>query len=95
MGTAYTPGLKVSPGTTIRKQRRLPLKGNVLVKLGDRVSADMVVARTDIPGIIQTVKVAELLGIEPAEAIGLLQVKEGDDVTAGRSSRRRSPSLAC
>ncbi len=84
MGTAYTPGLKVSPGTTIRKQRRLPLKGNVLAKVGDRVTADMVVARTDIPGIIQTVKVAEILGIEPAEAIAALQVKEGDEVTTGQ-----------
>lgn len=84
MGTAYTPGLKVSPGTMVRKQRRLPLKGNVLVNVGDRVTADTVVARTDIPGIIQTVKVAEILGLEPAEALAILQVKEGDEVTAGQ-----------
>lgn len=84
MGTAYTPGLKVSPGTVIRKQRRLPLKGKVLVGVGDRVAADTVVARTDIPGIIQTVKVAEILGLEPHEAVAALQVKEGDEVTAGQ-----------
>jgi len=84
MGTAYTPGLKVSPGTIVRKQRRLPLKGRVLVNVGDRVSAADVVARTDIPGIIQTVKVAEVLGLEPAEAMAALQVKEGDEVTAGQ-----------
>jgi len=84
MGTAYTPGLKVSPGTVIRKQRRLPLKGKVLVDVGDRVAADTVVARTDIPGIIQTVKVAEILGLEPQEAIAALQVKEGDEVVAGQ-----------
>ncbi len=84
MGTAYTPGLKVSPGTVIRKERRLPLKGKVLVNVGDRVTADTVVARTDIPGIIQTVKVAETLGLEPQEALAVLQVKEGDEVTAGQ-----------
>jgi len=84
MGTAYTPGLKVSPGTVIRKQRRLPLKGRVLVSVGDRVTADTVVARTDIPGIIQTVKVAEILGLEPREAVAALQVKEGDEVTTGQ-----------
>lgn len=84
MGTAYTPGLKVSPGTIVKKQRRLPLKGRVLVDVGDKVTADTVVARTDIPGIIQTVKVAEILGIEPTEAIAALQVKEGDEVTAGQ-----------
>lgn len=84
MGTAYTPGLKVSPGTIVRKQRRLPLKGKVLVGVGDQVKADTVVARTDIPGIIQTVKVAEILGLEPAEAIAALQVKEGDEVAVGQ-----------
>lgn len=84
MGTAYTPGLKVSPGTVIRKERRLPLKGTVLVGVGDRVTADTIVARTDIPGIIQTVKVAEMLGLEPQEAVAALKVKEGDEVTAGQ-----------
>jgi len=84
MGTAYTPGLKVSPGTIIRKQRRLPLKGNVLVKLGENVNADTVVARTDIPGIIQTIKLAEILGMEPAEALGVLKVNQGDRVTTGQ-----------
>ncbi len=84
MGTAYTPGLKVSPGTVIHKLRRLPLKGRVLVSVGDKVSADTVVARTEIPGIIQTVKVAEMLGLEPSEALAVLQVKEGDTVTSGQ-----------
>ncbi len=84
MGTAYTPGLKVSAGTIVRKQRRLPLKGRVMVNAGDTVKANDVVARTDIPGIIQTVRVAEILGIEPQEAIAILQVKEGDQVTTGQ-----------
>ena len=84
MGTAYTPGLKVSAGTIVRKQRRLPLKGKVSVHVGDSVNATDVVARTDIPGIIQTVKVAEVLGLEPPEALALLKVKEGDEVTAGQ-----------
>src|SRR5437660_1715529 len=34
MATAYTPGLKVSPFTTIRKSRRLPLKGVVVEARG-------------------------------------------------------------
>lgn len=84
MGTAYTPGLKISPGTIIRKQRRLPLKGQVMVSVGDRVTADTVVARTEIPGVIQTVRVAEILGFEPPDAIKALQVKEGDKVEAGQ-----------
>lgn len=84
MGTAYTPGLKVSSGMIISKNRRLPLKGKVVVKAGDRVTADTVVARTDIPGIIQTVKVAEILGLEPSEALAALKVSQGDQVTSGQ-----------
>ena len=84
MGTAYTPGLKISPGTMIRKTRRLPLKGEVLCKEGDKVTADMAVAHTRIPGVIQTVKVAEMLGLEPDDAIAALNVKQGDVVTAGQ-----------
>ncbi len=84
MGTAYTPGLKISPGTMIRKTRRLPLKGQVLVSEGDSVAADTVVARTDIPGVIQTVKVAETLGLEPTDALNALKVAQGDSVQAGQ-----------
>lgn len=83
MGTAYTPGLKVSPGTLVRKTRRLPLKGQVLVEVGAAVGAEDVVARTEIPGVMQTVKVAETLGLEPPEAIAALKVAEGDRVEAG------------
>ena len=84
MGTAYTPGLTVSPGTTIRKTRRLPLKGQVMVRAGDRVTAETVVARTEIPGVIQTVKAAETLGLEPPDAINALKVGQGDAVEAGQ-----------
>jgi len=84
MGTAYTPGLKVSSGTVVRKTRRLPIKGQVTVGVGDRVNSDTVVARTDIPGVMQTVKVAETMGLEPQEAIAALTVRQGDKVERGQ-----------
>jgi hypothetical protein len=84
MGTAYTPGLKVSPFTTIRKSRRLPLKGEVVVSEGQEVTPETVVARTLIPGILRTVKVAELLGVDADEVPGALLIKEGDTVTPGQ-----------
>lgn len=80
MGTAYTPGLKVSPRTTIRKTRRLPLKGQVVVNIGDKVVPDAVVARTELPGIMQTLRVAEFLGLEPTDVAKVLRIKEGDHV---------------
>lgn len=83
MGSAYTPGLKVSPRTTIEKMRRLPLKGTVIVKEGDRVTPDTVVARSEIPGIVQTVKLAEQAGVEPGEIKNILRVKIGDKIEKG------------
>ncbi len=80
MGTAYTPGLKVSARTTIEKVRRLPLKGDVLVKEGDRVDHDTVVARTELPGMMQTVKLAELMGVEPPDVKPALLVHVGDKI---------------
>ena len=83
MGSAYTPGLKVSARTTVEKARRLPLKGAVLVAEGDAVQPDTVVARTFLPGLMQTARIAEKLGIDAADVPGLLRVKIGDAVTAG------------
>ena len=84
MGTAYTPGLKVSPHTLIQRTRRLPLKGDVLVETGQIVSPDTVVARASLPGLMQSVKVAAQLGIDADELPGALLVKEGDEVEKGQ-----------
>lgn len=83
MGTAYTPGLKVSARTRVEKLRRLPLKGEVLVREGDRVTPDTIVARTELPGIMQTLRLAERMGIEPSDVMGALKVREGDPVQVG------------
>ncbi len=67
MAHAYTPGLKVSPKLLLTKKRILPLKGEVLVKVGDEVKADTVVARTELPGKVIPVNAANILGVTPAE----------------------------
>jgi hypothetical protein len=64
----------------ILKTRRLPIKGEVLVQEGDLVQPDTVVARALLPGILQTVRVAQMLGIEPKQIHSTLKVKEGDTV---------------
>ncbi|GIV01688.1 MAG: hypothetical protein KatS3mg015_0518 [Fimbriimonadales bacterium] len=84
MGTAYTPGLTVSADHVVRKVRRLPLKGEVLVKVGDKVEPHTVIARTELPGILQSVKVAEKLGVEARDVPSLLKVNIGDKVTVGQ-----------
>ncbi|MEO0107148.1 MAG: hypothetical protein ABIL46_07465 [candidate division WOR-3 bacterium] len=80
MAHAYTPGLKVLAYTVIEKQRRLPLPGEVLVKEGDKVQAEEIVAKTSLPGSVQTVNVAGLLGILPEEIEEAMLKKPGDEV---------------
>ena len=67
MAHAYTPGLKVTEGMTIQKERRLPLEGEVLVETGATVKAEDVVAKADLPGNVQLLNVANLLSIPPEE----------------------------
>jgi len=83
MGTAYTPGLKVSAGMIVRKTRRLPLKGKALVSVGDEVTPDTVVALAELPGLMENVPVADRLGLEPGDALSAIKVKLGDKVEAG------------
>lgn len=80
MGTAYTPGLMVTEKARIRKRRRLPLKGEVLVEVGDLVSSTTVVARTMLPGSLRTIKVAQILGIEPSDLPKAMTLSVGDKV---------------
>lgn len=82
MAHAYTPGLKVVETALIRKQRRLPLTGEVLVKKGDKVKALDVVARTFLPGNVETVNVANKLGMPPEDIPKFMLVKEKDAVEA-------------
>ena len=84
MGNAYTPGLKVSPHTVIQRIRRLPLKGEVLVEVGQAVVPETVVARAALPGLMQSVKVASQLGIDAGDLPGALIVKEGEAVEKGQ-----------
>ncbi|MCX7717320.1 MAG: hypothetical protein N2111_02810 [Candidatus Sumerlaeaceae bacterium] len=53
----------------------LPIRGNVLVARGARVSAKDIVARTDLPGNVQLVNIAHNLGIEPADVPSKMRVE--------------------
>ena len=83
MAHAYTPGLRVSARTVVRRTRRLPLKGHVLVKAGDAVGPHDVVARTELPGNVQTVNLASRLGVDPARVAQALRRPVGADVRGG------------
>lgn len=83
MAHAYTPGLKVLHETKVLKERRLPLKGEVLVAKGAAVEPETVVAKTDLPGNVQMVNVANQLNADPSDVSDLMLIKEGGQISKG------------
>src|SRR6267378_6046381 len=83
MAHAYTPGLRITDAATLLRERRLPLKGQVLARVGDAVSADQVVARCELPGNVQTVNLASRLATDPARVAATLLKPIGSEVEAG------------
>ncbi|MCE2400177.1 hypothetical protein J4G08_04735 [Candidatus Poribacteria bacterium] len=81
MAHAYTPGLKVTEGTTIEKKRRLPLEGEVLVETGAAVKAEDIVAKADLPGNVQLLNVANLLSVPPEEIAEYMLKPVGETVS--------------
>jgi hypothetical protein len=77
----FTPGLTVTEDTIVLKDRRLPLEGEVMVSVGERVTAGTVVARTALPGKVYPINVANQLGVDPARLASYMLKKVGDRVT--------------
>ena len=90
MGHAYTPGLKVTEEIRVTKERILPLKGEVLVAKGAKVEPDTVVAQTHLPGPVEPVNVANLLGVPPEDVPECMLKKEGEAVKSGEVIARSS-----
>ncbi len=83
MAHAYTPGLKVTERHLVEKRRILPLKGEVVVKKGDRLMPDDVVARTHLPGNVVPLNVANKLGFPPEDIDMVMTKKPGDAIKEG------------
>ncbi len=80
MAHAYTPGLKVAAGITIRNERRLPIEGEVTVHVGDNIDAEHVVARASLPGNVQLVNIANLLSIPTEDIRDYMLKSEGEPI---------------
>ena len=83
MAHAYTPGLKVLENTSVDKERRLPLKGEVLVNKGVDVSPEKIVARTHLPGNVRMVNVANLLNADAQDVPEFMLVNIGNNLVEG------------
>lgn len=84
MSRAFTPGLQVSFAARIERLRELPIPGEVLVSSGQKVSADQVVARTQLPGDMHILRLPERMGLEVFEVMQGLQISAGQRVEAGQ-----------
>ncbi|MCD4777236.1 MAG: hypothetical protein K8S15_14455 [Candidatus Aegiribacteria sp.] len=80
MAFAYTPGLRVAANTVVFKERRLPLAGKTLVEAGDPVIAETIVAKTELPGNVKMLNIANVMGLPPGDIPELLFVKEGEEI---------------
>ncbi|HPK41050.1 MAG TPA: hypothetical protein PKZ69_05445 [Candidatus Cloacimonadota bacterium] len=83
MAQAYSPGLSVTDNIVLAKQRILPLKGNVLVKKGDKVKAEDLVAETFLPGNVLPINLANKLGVTANLVIEYLKVQPGQIIKKG------------
>jgi len=80
MTHAYTPGLRIAEKTKVTSQRVLPLLGDVIVKKGDVLKAEDVVANTHLPGKVHAINAVNRLGIQPKDLREYMLKKEGDPV---------------
>lgn len=79
----YAPKLLIHSNVRIERERALPIKGEALVQLGDKVKADQEVLVTELKGDLLIVRLAERLGISPDEAIQGVVVAEGQAIKEG------------
>lgn len=83
MAQAYTPGLMVSRGCRWQCRRVLPIAGDVLVKVGEKVESHDVVARTFMPGDAVPINLARRLGVSASELSRCMTAQIGETVQEG------------
>jgi hypothetical protein len=79
----YLPQTVISPLTIVRKERRLPGRGDILVREGDRVEPVQVIGRATVPGEFRIVNLSQTLGVPRRAVRRYLKVKPGQEVRKG------------
>jgi uncharacterized membrane protein YvlD (DUF360 family) len=78
----YPVERRITPLTTIRRERLLPARGQVLVQPGEVVGPVDVVARCMLPGRVRVVDVSRALGVRREQTAKYLRKAVGDTVQA-------------
>jgi len=79
----YLSETRAAPAITIRRERLLPARGEVLARPGEQVGPADVVARCQLPGATQVIDVSRALGIRRERVNKYLGKNVGDAVQAG------------
>ncbi len=82
---AYTPGLKIKESTSVDKERMLPIRGEVLVDIGETVKEDTTIAQTTISGDPLIVDASTRLGILPETLPECVMKKVGEEIQEGET----------
>lgn len=83
MAKAYSPGLQISQRVLHSSRRILPIPGDVLVKEGDQVTADQIVAQTFMPGDVTPINIANQISVAPSEVPHCMLIAAGEEVHVG------------
>jgi hypothetical protein len=81
----YPFEIQVTPLVNVRRERILPIPGEVLVRVGERVEPTQVVARTDLPGEFRILPAARLLSVPASQVKRYLRVKPNSEVRRGQT----------
>lgn len=84
LGMYYPFEVQVTPLTNVRRERMLPVAGEILVHVGERVEPVQVVAHANLPGEFRILPIAHLMGLSAAKAERSLRVTLGDEVHRGQ-----------
>jgi hypothetical protein len=85
---------RITPLTTVRRERMLPVSGNVLAVIGEHVEPTQVVARADLPGEFRILPVARLLDVPSSSVKRYMRVNLGDEVQRGQIIAKRGRLFA-
>lgn len=88
------PPLRVASNVRLRKMRRLPIVGDVLVDIGEQVNIDDVVARATVMGQAVRLNLIEALELKSSEEAARYLLKSpGDAVDLGEEIARKDGSF--
>jgi hypothetical protein len=76
----YPVETRITPLVTIRRERMLPARGQVMVSPGEFVGPADVVARCELPGAVRVVDVGRTLRVRPEQAEKYVRKAAGDSV---------------